>query len=56
MSKHTIQLGDLINAIYELVHQEIHDDEMATRVAALSTLDLLLHTDNKHAATLLLSP
>lgn len=54
MRKHTIQLGELIYALYDIAHNETCDQETASELVTLSTIDLLLHNDNEHIAALLL--
>jgi hypothetical protein len=55
MHKYTIQLGDLINALYDVAQNETADQETASQLVALSTIDLLLHNDNERIAALLLT-
>lgn len=54
MNKQTVRLGDLINALYDAARAETQDDRAATCLAALSTIDLLLHSHNERLAALLL--
>lgn len=55
MGKQTIRLGDLVSALYEEARRETSDDDKASYLTALSTFDLLLHSDNERLAALLLS-
>lgn len=54
MHQQTVRLGDLINALYDAAEAETCDEQAATCLAALSTIDLLLHSRNERLAALLL--